>query len=441
MRIAKTSGKFIVRDIITCAGNWVYESGIAEAASGSTLVLRGSFSLDGEGTSGGVMLFHHLLIHSGTRTVAGKFNARGNLAILSGAVLSATGTSHIINVGGKWTNQNTTGGWNAGSTSVVFDGGGDLEIFRAGGAAETFTNIAFNRIDGRTTLKCTLNVTGSMTLTKGRIIAAAGRHLSFADNATCTGGGVGAYVCGPVRKTGNDAFVFPLGDTLLPDSSAWHPLAMSAPVTSSEYEATYLHKASANANGAKADTLDNVSNCEYWVFERKTGTADVILTFSWNQSSCLANGTEDMTMAKWNGTQWERLASTIVSYNDIVGQIALNASISASTPIQFVIATNKLSTLFVPSSSVLDGFTARSFGKKLYVIYDEKYIGGSLSYSIYDMQNTPINTESAPVNKVYGRNWLIFDLSLIPGLYLNKYYILEIQNEKGQKEYVRFCLK
>jgi hypothetical protein len=445
IEIDKTGGSVSLLNIISVMGSWTVINGTVIPESSSSVwftQLSGGVAttIDMRNTSGTLQPFASFGVASGTITLSDDLLLTSNLGILSGSTLNSNNKN--ISVGSNW--NNASGTFTSGTGAVTFTGSGNKSIIRTvSGAAntETFSHLVFNRESGKMTLGSVVQVNNSMTLTKGKVVAATGKYLSFADNATCTGGGAGAYVCGPVRKTGNDAFVFPLGDTLLPDSSAWHPLGMSAPVTSSEYEATYLHKASANANGAKADTLDNVSNCEYWVFERKTGTADVILTFSWNQSSCLANGTEDMTMAKWNGTQWERLASTIVSYNDIVGQIALNASISASTPIQFVIATNKLSTLFVPSSSVLDGFTARSFGKKLYVIYDEKYIGGSLSYSIYDMQNTPINTASAPVNKVYGRNWLIFDLSLIPGLYLNKYYILEIQNEKGQKEYVRFCLK
>ncbi|MDQ3110522.1 MAG: hypothetical protein M3R17_11565, partial [Bacteroidota bacterium] len=110
------------------------------------------------------------------------------------------------------------------------------------------------------------------------------------------------------------------------------------------------------------------------------------------------------------------------------------------TPIQLVPAAKRQNTLYVPTRPQLDGFTTRTYAQKLYVIYDEKYIPGSLNYTIYDMNHTPISTINSPVTKVYGKNWL--RINLLPlGLTINGYYVLEIQNEKGQKEYVRFCLK
>lgn len=87
-----------------------------------------------------------------------------------------------------------------------------------------------------------------------------------------------------------------------------------------------------------------------------------------------------------------------------------------------------------------DGTFYKTYSKKLYLKYDEKYIDENLKFAVYDMGHNVINTSSLTIPKQYGNNWLALDFSAISAMPNNKYYILEVANEKGYKEYVRFFM-
>lgn len=71
--------------------------------------------------------------------------------------------------------------------------------------------------------------------------------------------------------------------------------------------------------------------------------------------------------------------------------------------------------------------------------YLEKYRGGDLNYKIYNNLNQVIaDGNNNPIQKVYGDNWLTLDAFSIIGSITNDYYILEVIDEKGRKEYLRF---
>lgn len=440
VNIEKTGGTLTIQSVLSCGGNFIYTNGTVNAGT-STVVLYGTSNLDGQMSGAGSMMpFYNLTIGGNTRTLTGNLDVNNNLAINSGATLSAG--SNDIFIGGNWTN--TSGTWTCGSGKVTFDGIGYNYINHTSGgsaATESFYKLGFNRDTCSHTLNCPVVVGNILTLTKGHIKTTSSNYIELSDNATITGGGDSAYVHGPMRKTGNDAFTFPLGDTTLVDT-AYHPLAITAPSsTSDQFEAAYYANASSHAGGPLEDTLESVSDCEYWTCEQKIGSSSVAITLSWNKNSCLTTGTEEMTIAKWDGTQWVHINSTVTTYSGTTGSMSTTDPIQIGGPIHLVYASKKLLTVYVPSRPQLDGFTARSYGKKLYVIYNEKYQSGNLNYTIYDMQHSPISTSNSPVTKEYGQNWLKINLAPISGLIINKYYVLEIQNEKGQKEYVRFCLR
>jgi hypothetical protein len=288
-----------------------------------------------------------------------------------------------------------------------------------------------------------------MTLTKGRIIAAAGRHLSFADNATCTGGGVGAYVCGPVRKTGNDAFVFPLGDTLLVDSSAWHPLGMSAPgATGDVFEGIY--RAVGQSSGtAKADNIESISNCENWKLNRISGSSSVTVGLTWNANSCNTAVFADLIASHWDGLQWADAGALSIIVNDNTGMItAFIPAIFISQTANFVIAIKKTDHPYALLKEQLDGGYYQAINGRLFFRFDEEYNpSGPLQFTIYNQQNQAVTTTSQmPVGlqpvEVYGDNrYKINTLhcQISPsGALTNGIYILEVSNEKGEKWYLRF---
>jgi hypothetical protein len=107
-----------------------------------------------------------------------------------------------------------------------------------------------------------------------------------------------------MRKVGNDAFTFPVGDQGL-----YHaPLTITAPGnTSDAFTLEYIHldpqtvPYDVTSLGAG---INHVSRCEYWDLQRTAGSSNVRVTLSWATRSCGVDQLSTMLVARWNGTQW-----------------------------------------------------------------------------------------------------------------------------------------
>ena len=70
--------------------------------------------------------------------------------------------------------------------------------------------------------------------------------------------------------------------------------------------------------------------------------------------------------------------------------------------------------------------------------YEEKYAvsNTALAYKVYDDQMNVVANSSPVLTRAYGLNYFslpVSGLSLIP----YQYYVLEVQNDKGEKKYIR----
>jgi hypothetical protein len=162
-------------------------------------------------------------------------------------------------------------------------------------------------------------ITTELDMTNGIITTFPANYVDFRDNATWINASAASYIDGFAYKTGNDAFVFPLGD-----NGNYRPLSMTAPAnTASVFSARYVtgnHGLGVNM----AAPLVKVSICEYWTFNRTTGADAVSVTLSWAQPFC---GNEDyitqpanLAVTRWTGAQWSDLGN-----GGVTGTIVGNA--------------------------------------------------------------------------------------------------------------------
>jgi hypothetical protein len=444
LTIDKT-GSLRMESIISVTGHWIYTQGTVSPTT-SSVALYGTFNVDGQGTSAS-MSFYRLQVTTGTRTVTGNIDANDNFTISSGA--TCVGGSYTITVGGNWNSQGT---WTYGTSTVVFDGTNFNWIAGASGVTVNFANVSVNRRSGKSVrLLNPMKVNTSMTFQLGRVKSDATNYLEFADNATCTvDNDDSAYVHGPVRKTGNDAFSFPLGDTTLHDSVAYHPLAMSAPSSSSDrFEAIY------NATGQTlgstiVDSLYDLSTCEKWSLERQVGTSNVLVTLSWNRNSCNTDVYGNMRVANWNGSGWADLGASAISV--LYG--GKGTVISSGNPtyvsnfayLTTAVAKNNFPTAILKKK--LDGGYYKAINGRLFFRFDEEYYDtGDLTFNIYDDEHTLVSSNSmmpsaAQPQVVYGDNR--FRLNTVgceitpSGPLADGFYILEVINDKNEKWYLRF---
>lgn len=225
---------------------------------------------------------------------------------------------------------------------MVFNGGTldtdgeDLRIntllVLAGG---TFTNSDNNSSDIRFD-DLTINFSGSISLPSdirlradesvlfiSGIVNVADR-IEFADDATASGASNNSHIVGEVRKIGNDAFTFPIGD-----GSIYAPISISSfsnNSSSQNYTAEYF--SSAYSDLSTNNTLDHVSQTEYWNLQRTGGTYQINVTLSYeNPRSGQINNTSTLRVANYSGGDWVNVGQS-TSGNNTSGTVATTTRIS-----------------------------------------------------------------------------------------------------------------
>ncbi len=238
----------------------------------------------------------------------------------------ATGT-HNLEVYGNWDNQKGTANFTEANGTITFKGTTAQTITTTGGT-ETFANVILNNNAGLSLSNTNMLLSTNLTFTNGILTAsnATTARVEFLAGSSVTGVGTGKYVAGFVRKVGNTAFDFPVGD-----ENYYSLVRISAPANATDhFTATYDRTYLANpysTNSIKAEgvfTLNHVDNCEYWDLQRTNGTSDVFVTLAYEDTrSCkITNGSEsDMRVAHWDGTQWENKGGTASVISSTYGTI------------------------------------------------------------------------------------------------------------------------
>jgi hypothetical protein len=283
-------------------------------------------------------------------------------------------------------------------------------------------------------------VTGNLQLTSGTLITSSSFLLTLNDNATANGMSNASFVAGPMKKTGNDNFVFPIGK-----NGKLNPITISAPTAVTDaFQAEYFDTQQSIDNDFSSD-LQGISSCEHWSLTRTAGTSTVKITLGWNSSTC--DKPEDLLNAaiayyQSSSSSWIDLSPYTTTGNILEGTVQTINNIGAFG--YFTLANKTVvSPTYASLVKTLDGGYYRAQNGKIYVKYNEEYRNAAftVTYNVYNMQGEKVYTNfSTPITITkFGENYLIFDFSS-NGLCLpsDNYYILEIISAKQEKFYLRF---
>lgn len=157
-----------------------------------------------------------------------------------------------------------------------------------------------------------LAIKDAFTFTNGKVYSDrtdyASEFLHFLAGATYTGFDNTHFVDGVVRKTGNTAFVFPVGS-----GTDAQTISMNAPTgTNDAYTAFYNYvdpQIPSYDPTSFESGLNNVSRCEYWVFDPIGSPSIVTLSLNFDVNSCGITAMEDLRVVRWDGTKWENLGN------------------------------------------------------------------------------------------------------------------------------------
>lgn len=309
-----------------------------------------------------------LVNNAGTIDVANVLNNKSTLNLLPSSIINTThltnqtqgiidrnfgngnfdnfdggGNLDKIYLKGNWVNNGTV---NTGGGEVIFTGETSLQTISGSIANQGFYILTMNKPSGIVQLNSPIAILSTLTLTKGIIISSATNIIELGDDAVSSGGSDISYVHGPMKKIGDDAFIFPLGDTLL-DSVAYHPLGITAPSNATDaYTGQYFAKNVLidypNYAAIDPDSLESISDCEYWLLTRNSGTSVVVPTISWNSNSCINTlSPDELRVSGWNGSQWKHLGNTNVTVDGAKGTVKGNIGLNVS-PLPLVIGNSPL---------------------------------------------------------------------------------------------------
>jgi hypothetical protein len=214
----------------------------------------------------------------------------------SGGTITVLGS---LFMDGAWNNTATANI----STAVFQFQGAAVQTFGEASAI-TLKELIINKSLNDLTLTGDIIVTNQLTLSGGNLITSSANLLTLNDNTTSSSGSATSFVKGPVKKIGDDAFVFPTGK-----GTKWARIGISAPTSvNTEFTAEYFNSSYTNTSSVSAPLTD-VSTFEYWTLNQSGTASDAAVTLYWEDAdwssinSCAVGG--DLVVSKWTGATWE----------------------------------------------------------------------------------------------------------------------------------------
>ncbi len=438
--IDKSSGTLYFKDYINVTGNFEYKNGTLDYSTYSNTInflldlnpkISGTFNISNlrlnRPSTGGTKTF--TVKNTSTITVNGNFTTSGTAAfVLDSGTIEVKGNIVV------------TSGLNGGISTIKAIGT-NAQTFTGTTAITTgeLPKFTINKSGGTFTVTNIMNVQKSLTLTNGIIKTANGSSKVYLfGTSSVSGGSKTSYVDGIVGKYGNTAITFPVGENGL-----YRPLTMTSPTSASaQYEVEYF--ATGQTLGSTIDTsFSEISNTEYWKFDRVAQTNNVKATLAWSENKSEIPG-DSSTLASlyWNSgtSKWVGLTNDLLTGNATIGSLRTP---TLTTYSYLILGKKKKNEYYVSTQHKLDGGVYQTKSNRLYVKYIGEYNLSELRFNIYDMNNDIVadQTDAGVVDKFYqntGDNRLIFNFSSGGVPISTGYYILEIMNDKNEKEYLRF---
>lgn len=261
---------------------------------------------------------------SGSISLIGDIEV-GNLLLSSGTL---TDGGNVITINGSgWTNQ---GGTFNTSGETYFSSAQEQTI--SGSQSTSFKHLTIDNSSATgVVLNQPIQVSEALDLKDGVVYSSGSALLTLLDDANSDPGTNASFVDGPMKKIGDDAFVFPIGDNGLLGKAA-----ISEPNSAStEFTAEYIYQPY-NDGSQLASPLMDVSKMEHWLLERSGSSSSVAITLYWaNAAGSGINNCSDLTIAHWNGANWIEEPATTGGSCSGSGYITTNAEIGSFSPFTF----------------------------------------------------------------------------------------------------------
>ncbi|CAN5759894.1 hypothetical protein BH11BAC3_BH11BAC3_34900 [soil metagenome] len=255
---------------------------------------------------------------------------------------------------------------------------------------------------GSIELKDTVTISTSLNLNSGVIKTGVNSNLVIPDGVTYTGGSDASYVDGPMLKTGNDAFVFPVGQ-----NNGYAPISITAPaVITDQFRAQYNYAIPNNAgydSSMKDPTLKHISAAEYWLLDRVNGTSNVKVTLSWGTPrSGGINDVASLRVARWNGSTWKDEGNGGTTGTNTQGTIQSLNTVTSFSP--FTLAS---ASLLNPLPVTIVSFTA---AKQQQAVSLKWTTENENNFSYFDIERAGADNKFVSIGSLSANNSLVSQL-------------------------------
>ncbi|MBL7859322.1 MAG: hypothetical protein JNM57_16635 [Cyclobacteriaceae bacterium] len=324
----------------------------------------------------------------------------------------------------------------AGSGVTRINGSGVQSVSKTvGSASPTIPRLTLAKASGTLTLNTDVTISNTATFTSGIVNTTATNYLNVANGASVSGASDVSYVDGPVRKTGVNAFTFPVGN-----GGFYRPISISNP-TGAAHHFTAQYFRSAQTFGGSSTwpaAFYTVSACEYWTLDRNTGaSSNVSVTLSWNDAACGGAGyianLANLRVARFNTATslWVNEGNGGTAGSTSAGTIVSAAAVTTFSP--FTLAST---TAENPLPVELGKFRATDLGNTVllnWITYSEQDNDGftiQRSATGFDFEN--IGERKGAGNSVETITYSFVDDQPFPGI---SYYRLKQTDFGGEESY------
>ncbi len=192
------------------------------------------------------------------------------------------------------------------SNKVVFNTSNGKVTF-AGGNSQTlngsynfpFKKLAIDKSANHVTANTTLSVDDSLIFVSGNLITTSTNLLTMKHGSTASGASNASFVSGPVKKTGNSAFQFPVGK-----GTHFRLVEITAPSNSTDAFTAEYFDTSQTSGSTMDTTITFISDCGYWNLSRTTGSSNITPKFAFDSTHCDFLTVKPVHIVIWNGTKW-----------------------------------------------------------------------------------------------------------------------------------------
>jgi hypothetical protein len=236
-------------------------SNVSYSGNGSTPVrIRGDLKINSQSTlssgmSAELIVHQHVVIAEG-----GIFNCQNGV------------NNNLVKLGGDLLLEGTISKTGTGLPVIELNGPVNQYINAPGNITGNII-LRINNSNG-ITLGSPIRLPYNLQLVNGKISTSATSLLTLVDNAVCSGASANSFIEGPLKKEGDDDFVFPVGKGQIYAPVRLEPVSNSSPAD--YFTVEYIRRnpqSDFGINYPPAENIDHISFVEYWSISSNTGTA------------------------------------------------------------------------------------------------------------------------------------------------------------------------